>query len=290
MSFSAQTLPSVMGIFLRPQRLQGQYLYPSAEASESVLFQTAFSVTSLNILCTFLQSWILQQHLEMSCWCKLVLSFFSCPHIRWQQIEDLDEGHSGDIPNWLFSPLSLFLPSFLPLLTQSLILITSNTKMVILKDGRNWTWALKLTTKNWMFSLEKNSLAKCNSNNCLPSIMFPDSTLLFPLSMPFSMSLLRKRLYQWSFSFLAEPHEICDEESLASVVWKETPAGDAAAVRCPRNATGKDDCIYWLDTLRSPFIFWLLDQGNLVVGGEDEQMGFLPFTQGHAHSVGFCGS
>ncbi|XP_042641844.1 adhesion G protein-coupled receptor B1 isoform X8 [Tyto alba] len=35
-----------------------------------------------------------------------------------------------------------------------------------------------------------------------------------------------------------EPHEICDEESLASVVWKETPAGDAAAVRCPRNATG----------------------------------------------------
>ncbi|OXB78251.1 UNVERIFIED_CONTAM: hypothetical protein H355_004701 [Colinus virginianus] len=36
----------------------------------------------------------------------------------------------------------------------------------------------------------------------------------------------------------AEPHEICDEESLASVVWKETPAGDAAAVRCPRNATG----------------------------------------------------
>uniref|UniRef100_A0A8C3JMK5 Adhesion G protein-coupled receptor B1 n=1 Tax=Calidris pygmaea TaxID=425635 RepID=A0A8C3JMK5_9CHAR len=35
-----------------------------------------------------------------------------------------------------------------------------------------------------------------------------------------------------------EPHEICDEESLGSVVWKETPAGDAAAVRCPRNATG----------------------------------------------------
>uniref|UniRef100_A0A663LQD2 Adhesion G protein-coupled receptor B1 n=1 Tax=Athene cunicularia TaxID=194338 RepID=A0A663LQD2_ATHCN len=35
-----------------------------------------------------------------------------------------------------------------------------------------------------------------------------------------------------------EPHEICDEESVASVVWKETPAGDAAAVRCPRNATG----------------------------------------------------
>ncbi|NWV57806.1 AGRB1 protein, partial [Daphoenositta chrysoptera] len=35
-----------------------------------------------------------------------------------------------------------------------------------------------------------------------------------------------------------EPHEICDEESLGPVVWKETPAGDAAAVRCPRNATG----------------------------------------------------
>ncbi|XP_068789604.1 adhesion G protein-coupled receptor B1 isoform X7 [Struthio camelus] len=35
-----------------------------------------------------------------------------------------------------------------------------------------------------------------------------------------------------------EPHEICDEENLASVVWKETPAGEAAAVRCPRNATG----------------------------------------------------
>ncbi|NXD14389.1 AGRB1 protein, partial [Nothocercus nigrocapillus] len=35
-----------------------------------------------------------------------------------------------------------------------------------------------------------------------------------------------------------EPHEICDEENFASVVWKETPAGDAAAVRCPRNATG----------------------------------------------------
>ncbi|KFW73502.1 Brain-specific angiogenesis inhibitor 1, partial [Pygoscelis adeliae] len=48
----------------------------------------------------------------------------------------------------------------------------------------------------------------------------------------------KEELYQWSCSFLAEPHEICDEESLASVVWKETPAGDAAAVRCPRNATG----------------------------------------------------
>ncbi|KAH0617389.1 hypothetical protein JD844_015513 [Phrynosoma platyrhinos] len=35
-----------------------------------------------------------------------------------------------------------------------------------------------------------------------------------------------------------EPHEICDEDNFASVIWKETPAGDAAAVRCPRNATG----------------------------------------------------
>nr|XP_025042128.1 adhesion G protein-coupled receptor B1 isoform X4 [Pelodiscus sinensis] len=35
-----------------------------------------------------------------------------------------------------------------------------------------------------------------------------------------------------------EPHEICDEDNFGSVVWKETPAGDAAAVRCPRNATG----------------------------------------------------
>nr|XP_032660277.1 adhesion G protein-coupled receptor B1 isoform X5 [Chelonoidis abingdonii] len=35
-----------------------------------------------------------------------------------------------------------------------------------------------------------------------------------------------------------EPHEICDEDNFASVVWKETPAGEAAAVRCPRNATG----------------------------------------------------
>lgn len=142
--------------------------------------------------------------------------------------------------------------------------------------------ALKLTTKNWTFSLEKkNSLARCNNNSYLPSIIvFPDHTPLFPLSILFSTSLLRKRPYQWSFSFLAEPHEICDEESLASVVWKETPAGDAAAVRCPRNATGKDDCRSWLETLRSLLILWLLDKGNLVVRGEDEQMSFLPFTQG----------
>ncbi|EPQ07963.1 Brain-specific angiogenesis inhibitor 1 [Myotis brandtii] len=35
-----------------------------------------------------------------------------------------------------------------------------------------------------------------------------------------------------------QPHEICDEDSFGTVIWKETPAGEAAAVRCPRNATG----------------------------------------------------
>ncbi|XP_063119929.1 adhesion G protein-coupled receptor B1 isoform X4 [Rattus norvegicus] len=35
-----------------------------------------------------------------------------------------------------------------------------------------------------------------------------------------------------------EPHEICDEDNFGAVVWKETPAGEVAAVRCPRNATG----------------------------------------------------
>uniref|UniRef100_M3XSD2 Adhesion G protein-coupled receptor B1 n=1 Tax=Mustela putorius furo TaxID=9669 RepID=M3XSD2_MUSPF len=35
-----------------------------------------------------------------------------------------------------------------------------------------------------------------------------------------------------------EPHEICDEDNFGTVVWKETPAGEVAAVRCPRNATG----------------------------------------------------
>ncbi|TEA37869.1 hypothetical protein DBR06_SOUSAS1410103 [Sousa chinensis] len=35
-----------------------------------------------------------------------------------------------------------------------------------------------------------------------------------------------------------EPHEICAEDSLGAVIWKETPAGEVAAVRCPRNATG----------------------------------------------------
>uniref|UniRef100_G5E792 G-protein coupled receptors family 2 profile 1 domain-containing protein n=1 Tax=Loxodonta africana TaxID=9785 RepID=G5E792_LOXAF len=35
-----------------------------------------------------------------------------------------------------------------------------------------------------------------------------------------------------------EPHEICDEDNFGAVMWKETPAGEVAAVRCPRNATG----------------------------------------------------
>uniref|UniRef100_A0A2K5V0W5 Adhesion G protein-coupled receptor B1 n=1 Tax=Macaca fascicularis TaxID=9541 RepID=A0A2K5V0W5_MACFA len=35
-----------------------------------------------------------------------------------------------------------------------------------------------------------------------------------------------------------EPHEICDEDNFGAVIWKETPAGEVAAVRCPRNATG----------------------------------------------------
>uniref|UniRef100_A0A3P9AP56 Adhesion G protein-coupled receptor B1a n=1 Tax=Esox lucius TaxID=8010 RepID=A0A3P9AP56_ESOLU len=35
-----------------------------------------------------------------------------------------------------------------------------------------------------------------------------------------------------------EPHEICAEENFFNVVWKMTPAGDTAAVRCPPNAVG----------------------------------------------------
>ncbi|KAM4029271.1 adhesion G protein-coupled receptor B1 isoform 5-T5 [Anomaloglossus baeobatrachus] len=35
-----------------------------------------------------------------------------------------------------------------------------------------------------------------------------------------------------------EPHEICPEENYSALVWQETPAGDTAEVRCPRNATG----------------------------------------------------
>ncbi|KAM9426094.1 adhesion G protein-coupled receptor B1 [Pholidichthys leucotaenia] len=35
-----------------------------------------------------------------------------------------------------------------------------------------------------------------------------------------------------------EPHEICGEDIYSSVVWKMTPAGDTAAVRCPPNSMG----------------------------------------------------
>ncbi|XP_068616631.1 adhesion G protein-coupled receptor B1 [Brachionichthys hirsutus] len=35
-----------------------------------------------------------------------------------------------------------------------------------------------------------------------------------------------------------EPHEICSEDNYSNVVWKMTPAGDTAAVRCPPNAMG----------------------------------------------------
>ncbi|XP_006635755.3 adhesion G protein-coupled receptor B1 isoform X2 [Lepisosteus oculatus] len=35
-----------------------------------------------------------------------------------------------------------------------------------------------------------------------------------------------------------EPHEICEEENYAKVVWKKTPAGETAAVNCPPNASG----------------------------------------------------
>lgn len=41
-------------------------------------------------------------------------------------------------------------------------------------------------------------------------------------------------LYLW-----AEPHEICGEDNFSNVVWKMTPAGDTAAVRCPPNAMGE---------------------------------------------------
>lgn len=118
-------------------------------------------------------------------------------------------------------------------------------------------------------------------------LFLPNHTPMFPLSTVFYTSVLSRRLYQCSFSFLAEPHEICDEESLGSVVWKETPAGDAAAVRCPRNATGKNDCMLWSGswpTLRAPFILCFLDEENLVVGRQDKQMDFPPFTQSYLSS------
>uniref|UniRef100_H2UVL1 Adhesion G protein-coupled receptor B1 n=1 Tax=Takifugu rubripes TaxID=31033 RepID=H2UVL1_TAKRU len=36
-----------------------------------------------------------------------------------------------------------------------------------------------------------------------------------------------------------EPHEICGEDNFSNVVWKITPAGETAAVRCPPNAMGR---------------------------------------------------
>lgn len=36
-----------------------------------------------------------------------------------------------------------------------------------------------------------------------------------------------------------EPHEICSEDNFSNVVWKMTPAGETAAVRCPPNAMGE---------------------------------------------------
>ncbi|KAM6967523.1 adhesion G protein-coupled receptor B1 [Aplochiton taeniatus] len=35
-----------------------------------------------------------------------------------------------------------------------------------------------------------------------------------------------------------EPHEICAEDNFSNVVWKMTPSGEIAAVRCPPNAMG----------------------------------------------------
>ncbi|XP_068188955.1 adhesion G protein-coupled receptor B1-like [Antennarius striatus] len=35
-----------------------------------------------------------------------------------------------------------------------------------------------------------------------------------------------------------EPHEICSEQSTGDAVWKQTPAGDMAAVACPTDASG----------------------------------------------------
>lgn len=40
-------------------------------------------------------------------------------------------------------------------------------------------------------------------------------------------------------SLVTEPHEICGEDNYSNVVWKMTPAGDTAAVRCPPNAMGE---------------------------------------------------
>ncbi|XP_070407373.1 adhesion G protein-coupled receptor B1 isoform X7 [Nothobranchius furzeri] len=48
----------------------------------------------------------------------------------------------------------------------------------------------------------------------------------------------REEVRQCNEKRCPEPHEICDEENLSNVVWKMTPAGETAAVRCPPNAMG----------------------------------------------------
>uniref|UniRef100_A0A1A8G3H0 Brain-specific angiogenesis inhibitor 1 n=1 Tax=Nothobranchius korthausae TaxID=1143690 RepID=A0A1A8G3H0_9TELE len=48
----------------------------------------------------------------------------------------------------------------------------------------------------------------------------------------------REEVRQCNDKRCPEPHEICDEENLSNVVWKMTPAGETAAVRCPPNAMG----------------------------------------------------
>lgn len=54
---------------------------------------------------------------------------------------------------------------------------------------------------------------------------------------------------------LTEPHEICGEDNFSNVVWKMTPAGDTAAVRCPPNAMGKCPCFNnWQKVLFKGFI------------------------------------
>ncbi|XP_034554182.1 adhesion G protein-coupled receptor B1 isoform X6 [Notolabrus celidotus] len=48
----------------------------------------------------------------------------------------------------------------------------------------------------------------------------------------------REEVRQCNEKRCPEPHEICSEDNFSNVVWKMTPAGDTAAVRCPPNAMG----------------------------------------------------
>lgn len=59
------------------------------------------------------------------------------------------------------------------------------------------------------------------------------------VSQYFTYTLYIFFLIKCNFLCNTEPHEICDEENFSDVVWKRTPAGDTAAVRCPPNAAGK---------------------------------------------------